>query len=327
MRTLHKLTHTILTLAALVVMSAFALAADPGTPYDATWLPSDQMAGNVLVYNIYTSSLANPTAENTRISITNADDQNGVSVHFFFIDGSNCSVADSFVCLTPNQTMTFFAADADPGVTGYIIAVATNANGVPRPAFGLEGGARLIGDEQVRFANGLSANLGAEALWGVLAAVNPNGDLAAELGLFLPRVLAISNQPSLADGYDIRLIVNRISGDMRVAADSIGSIFGLTFDELENPYSWTSSAGCQLNRSLNNTTFPRTTPRINSIIPAGSVGWTKFWSTSGDRGILGAVLFGSTSPSNFTGGRNLHKLTFAGPQTLIVPVFPSNCGF
>jgi hypothetical protein len=317
-------------------MSVAALAADPGIP-DFVQV-NDQKVGTVLVYNVYTSSAANPTAENTRISVTNADDVNGVSVHFFFIDGSNCSVADSFLCLTANQTMTFYASDADPGITGYIIAVATDSAGIPRGAHTppVDDGvrfysdpARIMGDLQVKFASGHIANLGAEALLITDSTYAPLADTAATVNFFLPRVLAISNQPSLADGYDIRLIVNRPTGDLRTTMDSIGNIFGLTFDELENPFSWSAGPfGCFLNRSFNNTNFPRTTPRLNNVIPAGSVGWTKFWSTSGDRGILGTVIFLNQSASGYNSGRNLHKLTatVAG-QNLIVPVFPANCPF
>lgn len=336
MRTLHKLTHTILTLAALALMSVAALAADPGNLVPIAQVSDQHTSGTVLVYNVYTSSAANPTAENTRISITNADDVNGVSVHFFFIDGSNCSVADSFLCLTANQTMTFYASDADPGITGYIIAVATDSAGIPRGAFtpGEEPRqysdyARIMGDLQVKFASGHTANLGAEAILQTITVYAPLADTAASVSFFLPRVLAISNQPSLADGYDVRLIVNRPTGDLRTTMDSIGNIFGLTFDELENPFSWSAGPfGCFLNRSFNNTNFPRTTPRLNNVIPAGSVGWTKFWSTSGDRGILGTVIFLNQSASGYNCGRNLHKLTSTNAnQTLIVPVFPANCPF
>jgi len=41
-------------------------------------------------------------------------------VHLFFVDGATCSIADSLVCLTPNQTASFLASDIDPGTTGYI---------------------------------------------------------------------------------------------------------------------------------------------------------------------------------------------------------------
>ncbi len=344
----HKLTQLFLTMAALVVISMSALAADPGFPYIPIF-PSDQMAGNVLIYNIYTSSSTNPGAQNTKISITNTDDTRGIAVHLFFIDGNSCSVADSFLCLTKSQTMSFSAADIDPDVTGYIIAVATDDRGIPTVR------GRLIGEEQVKFQSGHHANLGAEATLGLIVAANLQLNTGVLLDIALPRVLAVSHIPSRAEGNDTKLIVNRIGGDLRTSASSIGPLFGILFDENENPYSWTSTAGCQLVRTLDNS-FPRTAPRFNSVIGAGQTGWTKFWATQNEtfdlrefglgvasipRALLGAVINynpASTSGANaYSSGHNLHKLTFVldinkrdrifGQAPLIVPIFPNNCGF
>ena len=64
MRTLHNLTRLVFTLALLAVS---ALAADPGAPYPATSEVSDQKAGSVLVYNVYTSNAAGSNSK-TRAS-------------------------------------------------------------------------------------------------------------------------------------------------------------------------------------------------------------------------------------------------------------------
>ncbi|HWQ34792.1 MAG TPA: hypothetical protein VNQ79_18225 [Blastocatellia bacterium] len=349
MRTSHKLTSLLLSLAALFAFASAAMAADPGTPFPADSAISDQKAGSVLIYNIYTSSLNNPGAENTRINITNTNDTGrDVFVHFFFVDGTNCSVADSYVCLTPNQTMTFNMSDTDPGVMGYVIAVATDGRGCPI-AWNY-----LIGDEYVKFQSGHAANLGAEAV-AAIDATGPNGvpdgvpdglvcDAAAASNTTLrfdgrmynalPRVLALDHIMSRGDGNDTLLIVNRIGGSLVTTAAGIGSLFGLLFDPLENPASWTSSAGCQLKRSLGPGNFPRTTPRFEQFIPTGSYGWMKFWSTGGtdgnpEPGLLGAAInFNPNAGSNqnaFNGGHNLHKLTFTTTNTLVIPVFTAFC--
>src|SRR5262249_47992081 len=137
----------------------------PGQPFPDSSEVSDQKAGSVLVYNLYTSSATSSTAQNTRINLTNVSPTDQVAVHLFFVDGATCSIADSFVCLTPNQTTSFLASDIDPGTTGYLIAVASDCvTGCPI-AFNC-----LIGDAYVKFSTGHAANLGAEAL----AAVSPN---------------------------------------------------------------------------------------------------------------------------------------------------------
>src|SRR6185436_13679900 len=119
----------------------------PGLAYPASSMISDQKAGSVLIYIIYTSS-SDPIRQNTRLSLTNTDPARPIAVHLFFVDGSTCSVADANICLTANQTSSFLASDLDPGTTGYIVAVAVDANGCPTN-FNF-----LIGDEYVKFASG-----------------------------------------------------------------------------------------------------------------------------------------------------------------------------
>ncbi|MDQ3011527.1 MAG: hypothetical protein M3X11_12580, partial [Acidobacteriota bacterium] len=154
MRTSLRLTHVLLALFALVMMSAAALAADPGLVYPPTSEVSDQKAGSVLIYNIYTSGATSGQTQNTRINITNTSTSSGAAVHLFFIS-DGCAIADAFICLTATQTATFLASDIDPGVSGYVVAIATDSNGCP-VAFNF-----LIGDEYVKFTSGHAANLGA----------------------------------------------------------------------------------------------------------------------------------------------------------------------
>ncbi|MFN7945992.1 MAG: hypothetical protein U0Z53_11615 [Blastocatellia bacterium] len=334
MKTSHKLTHLFLALAALVMMAMSALA-DPGT-LPRNGVVSDQKAGSVLIYNLYASSSTDPSKENTRINITNTDDQDGVFVHLFFVDGSSCSVADSYICLSKSQTTSILASDVDPDTRGYIMAIAVNRNGEPIRHD------KLIGDEYVKLASGHAANLGAEA---VAVAVPPllffpvagSGGSAVRIDFDdicyerLPRVLALDSIASAKDGNDTLVVVNRIGGtylandgDLRTSGSSIGSIFGILFDELESGYSFNVSGGCQIRASLSDS-FPRTTPRFTNVIPAGSTGWAKFWATA-DRALLGAAINknASASATSFNQGHNLHKLTFTN-TSVVIPVFPAMC--
>ncbi|MFN0107260.1 MAG: FG-GAP-like repeat-containing protein, partial [Blastocatellia bacterium] len=130
-------------------------AVGPGGGFPAAAETSAQKAGSVLVYNIYTSS-TDPNRQNTRVNITNSHSRLPAFVHMFFV-AESCSIADSYVCLTANQTASFLASDLDPGVTGYIVALAVDARGCPID-FNY-----LLGDEYVKFVSGHAANLSALA--------------------------------------------------------------------------------------------------------------------------------------------------------------------
>src|SRR6516164_6652600 len=158
MRTSRKLTQAMFALFALLIMASAAFAADPGVPYPATSEVSDQKPGSVLVYNIYNSDATSGATQNTRVNITNTSSASPAFVHLFFVDGTTCSIADSFLCLTANQTASFLTSDIDPGVRGYIIAVASDSRAGCPTSFNF-----LIGDEYVKLASGHAANLGAEA--------------------------------------------------------------------------------------------------------------------------------------------------------------------
>jgi hypothetical protein len=319
-----------LSIVALALMSMAALAADPGAAYPATSEVSDQKAGSVLFYNFYTSGATSGNTQNARVNITNTSSTSAAFVHLFFVS-SDCTVADSFICLTATQTASFLASDVDPGITGYIVAVAVDSVFGCPVAFN-----NLIGDAYVKTATH-SANLGAEAYaalyTGILAGCDGNSVTAnvAFDGVSYnrtARVLALSNIPSRADGNDTLLIVNRIGGSLATGASTTGTVFGLLYDDAENVFSFTlPAAGCQVRGSLSNT-FPRTTPRFENVIPAGRTGWAKIW-TSSDFGISGAMINANANAAAqanaFNGGHNLHKLTLTGTSTLVIPVFPPSC--
>jgi hypothetical protein len=291
---------------------------------------SDQKAGSVLIYNLYSSSLTIPGTQNTQVNITNVHPLRAIAVHLFFVDGNTCSPIDRYICLTPNQTMTFLASEQDPGVTGYIVAVASSVvTGCPIN-FNY-----LIGDEFVKFSTGHAANLGAEAIAAIAggltfcnlntteAVLRFDGNSYNGVG----RVLALDNIPSRADGNDTLVVVNRIGGNLAIGAATLGAMFGLLFDDGEAPHSFSFTAGCQLRSSLSNN-FPRTTPRFETIIPAGSTGWMKLFGLN-DVGILGAQINfnanAAVSAGAFNQGHNLHKLTLTSAANYAIPIFPPNC--
>ena len=331
MRISHKLSHILLALFALVATAPFVLAADPGLLYPPTSEASDQKAGSLLFYNIYTSGSTSGTTQNTRINITNTSTTSAANVHLFFV-AESCSVADSFICLTENQTASFLTSDLDPGTSGYIVALATDSNGLPA----LHNW--LIGDEYVKFTSGHFANLGAVAFAKLTSAnvISTDGSLAAIFfdGVLLagsynrtPRVLADDNVGSRADGNDTLVILNRVGGNLGTGAATLGTLFGIFYDDAENALSFSVTGGCQLRNSLSNN-FPRIAPRFETFIPAGRTGWVKVYSQS-DLGILGAAINlnanAASSAGAFNGGHNLHALTLSGAANYIIPIFPPNC--
>lgn len=321
---------------------------------------SDTIPGSVLVFPFYTSAAANSNESNTRIALTNTNPTSGVAVHLFFVDGVTCSVADAFICLTANQTAVFLMSDIDPGTSGYIIAIASDGP----PGFGDGGNTGcpisfnfLIGHSSIKlpttsgsgfsFGNSLLAptkqkrietELAAESIPAGFGSPVPGctpGSFTAELRFdgtptgyaLLPRVLAASNIPSRADGNGTLLIINRIGGSLLTGAATLGTLFGILYDDAENGYSFQLSGACQLRGELSNN-FPRTAPRFDQLIPAGRSGWLKIYGAA-DIAITGALINNNvnfdTSANAFDGGHLLHKLTFTNTAVLTVPIFPPGC--
>ncbi len=334
MRTSQKFTSIVLAFFAAIVLSSVSLAADPGAVYSPLSEASDQKAGSFLFYNVYTSGATTGNAENTRINITNTSTTSSAFVHLYFVS-STCSIADSFICLTENQTASFLASDVDPGVKGYIVAHAVDGRlGCPI-SFN-----SLIGDAYIKFASGHSANLAAVAFAAlydglvpncdgnsVTAVINFNGVAGAGYNC-TPAVVAINNVGSRADGNDMMVILNRVGGNLGIGAFTLGSVFGLLYDDAENVLSFSFTGNCQFMSSLSNN-FPRTTPRFETFIPAGRSGWMKFNNQTGAIGILGASInFNANTSSNagaFNGGHNMQHLTLNCGMAYTVPVFPPSC--
>jgi hypothetical protein len=282
----------------------------------------------VVIYPVYTSSSTNPNQGNTRINLTNASADRGTAVHLFFVDGTTCSVNDAFVCLTANQTTSFLASDLDPGVTGYIVAVAVDQNGCPAN-FNF-----LLGDEYVKFDTGHAGNLAADCGTAIPGGLAPCqvGSSSATLnfdGLSysrLPQTVAVDNLPDRASGNDTLLILDRISGNLATGMDKLGGILGLLYNDTETAYSFGFTPNtCQFRSSLSNL-FPRTAPRYEVVIPAGRSGWMKL---SSDAAMIGAAFNhnpnSAGSAGAFNGAHGLHTLTLNPSVSVTMPVFPPSC--
>ncbi|MFN0111784.1 MAG: lamin tail domain-containing protein [Blastocatellia bacterium] len=307
-------------------------AVGPGAALPATAEGSDQKAGSVLVFPFYSSIGTNQTRENTRFNLTNTEPSRSVAVHLFFVQDDEAPVADAYVCLTPNQTTSFLAADLDPDVSGYLIAIAVDARTGCPINFNF-----LIGDEYVKLMSGHAANLSAvafTALTGAPPACDGNS-VTAELNFdglsynAAPRVLALDSILSAADGNSTLLVVDRIGGNLGTGISTVGQLFGILYDDEEHAFSFErSTTRRQFRAVLSNSDFPRTAPRFTNVIPAGRTGWMKFWRDE-NGGIIGAAInFNPNTAavgSAFNQGHNLHHLTLTNAARFIVPIFPPNC--
>src|SRR5262249_28792398 len=315
-----KLKHMWLVLIVLVVFTLATKAAEPGLPYPNTSGVSDQKMGSVLFYNLYSSSVVNANAQNTDISVTNTSSTTPVFVRLFFVNSITCEPAPADICLTPNMTVSFLASDVDPGVTGYILAVAINSAGCPI-SFN-----HLIGDEYIKLASGHTANLAAEAIAALYSGDIPacratTATLAFDGVTYnrLPRVLSLNKIASQVSDPTL-LVVNRIGGDLTGLAPAIGPVSGIIFDDAENAFSFSFLGSCQVADMLS--------AFIPSLPLAWPTGWMKFSATS-DFGLFGAAIRFNPAMGvpAFKGGHNLHKLTLSDSVSLTVPLFITNPPF
>ncbi|MFN6204653.1 MAG: hypothetical protein ACK496_19565, partial [Acidobacteriota bacterium] len=296
-----------------------APSSGPGNLPIAAGLPSQQKPASLLIFNVYTSSSSSAQSD-SQISLTNTNPVSSITVHLFFVDGTSCTVADQIVTLTQNQTASFMARDVDPGVTGFIIAVAVDSSGCPMVSN------YLVGGSNVRFESGHRASLPAIGGSGLVTPICTAGSTMVTLPFNgvaydeLPRALAVHTLPSLASGNSPMVVINRIGGDLTTGAERIGSLTGLLYDDSEMARSFMISGGnCQLRGLLGNN-LPRTTPRYTTVIPAGRNGWMKFWAVE-DQAISGVMI--NEAVSGLSGGYNLQTLTTTSAATLTIPVIPN----
>lgn len=312
----------------LALAAIFVAAAEPGNAIPPASAVNDQKPGSVLFYSYFTSNAASPSTRDTRLTITNTSTTSAVTVHLFYVDGATCNVSDNFLCLTQNQTRQILASNEDPGITGYVVAVAVNSAGCPRRFNS------LVGSAAVRLANGGRAEYGAEA---VAALFGNEGDSlpcppdATTVTLNfdgvaynqLPRALALDKIGGAPGGNVTLLVVNRIGGDLSTGAARLGPLFGILYDNLSGSHSFSIDAQtCQLAGTLSDD-LPRTVPPFQTVIPAGATGWLKLWQET-DGAILGVAInfndWSRESRGTFNGGEALHKLTLTSAGSLILPL-------
>ncbi len=299
-------------------------ASDVGQPTpDVASIP-----GSLLVFNLFTSQASSRARQDARINLTNTHESRAVTIRLLFVNGGSGEFTTYFVRLAALQTNSLLASDLDPGVTGYLLAMACDeATGCPL-SFN-----HLLGDEYVKLASGHAANLAAES-FSLSPDVSPvclSESLSATLQFNgfdysrAPRVLALSNLASRTNGNDTMLVVNRFGGDWRTAAPPLTDLSGFLYNDAEQAFSVSLTADrCQFFAVLSDQTL-RATPRFSEVVPASRSGWLKLWAAN-ETALLGATINfhpQTRSVSNaFSHGHNLHHLSFATIAVLTLPVMP-----
>lgn len=361
MQTSHKLTHILLALAALIACLSTAWAQPAPDAGQAANIPSTEKPGSMLFYDIYTSKVGDPT-QDTRMNMTNTHPTRPALVHLFFVRRADCSIADTYFCLTANQTTSILSSEYDPDETGFLFAVATNNAGVPISHN------YLIGDLYVKGTFGTTsyfqANLGAMAFsarqvyrgvvanqwdpWadGAIAPITNDGraflaygqyrdpnDATAPHALYdmIPNRLAIDNIQSPVDGNNTLLIAHSTQGRVDFAG-GMGIITGLLYNDTEKAFSYqTNFPSCIEVRQLNDSTI-RVPTGYSKVIPAGRTGWMTLQSAANVAGVPNLGLLGATIVSNtkvntdkaaFNGGHPLHFLSLKANPGFAIPVIQS----
>jgi hypothetical protein len=290
---------------------------------------SDQKAGSLLVFPYYVSKAQD--RRDTRLTISNPGAKTVVA-HVFMLDGSNCSQADQFLCLTANASIAFKASDLDPEVTGWILVVAVDPDtGRPVTANSLIGNAFVIDGDYV-------GNYGAESFW---ATGEPSDVVGANAGAYgtatlkfnggagtggydmVPTQFAVEIQ-SIADSVGQRIVTVGMVGDLTsgspYGAGQVG--IGQLFNGNEKPFgSFTRilNDGCQSSVIISGS-VPRVPLGMNVLIPPGQVGTMKFFIGGG----VGLFMTSKTLGNRWSGIRNLHKISVL-EKTLTIPIFTPAC--
>jgi hypothetical protein len=334
MRTSHQITRLFVALAALVALSAAALA-NTFTPTVANPGVSDQKAGSVLVFPYYTSAADGSfNRSDSLLTITNVCNgpattggiPNYSYLHLFFMNG--CSPADTYVCLTPNGSIQIKASDYDPTVTGYLIAVAVDANGAPTQNNCFIGSAFIRDDN-----NGIIGSYGAEAFWKYTSTPPPVVGGNATISLdgtnydAAPVQFSVQIQdPAVADEF---IVLASVSGNLGSAlASTTQSGVGVLYraDEMPASFQPQIGSGCFSSTKVDNAKI-RVVPGNLTTFLKDSYGYLKFNVSAPAVGLLISVQGPANQVNNrWSGIRTLHK-TNVGTATLVAPCFPPFCGF
>lgn len=286
---------------------------------------SDQKPGSVLFYHRYLSSIGTSSGNNTTISITNTSLTDSVKVRMFFISSIDCQPFEQAICLAAQQTTSFVMSDFDPGTTGYVIAVACDAQGRPTQFNWLIGNAQLRQTSPLnsqKFDSTLSAIALAKITSGALTPANNVAEMAFDNTTYdrLPAQLAADNLPSqgtsAANANATVLSLYRPLASLAGGAPSAQLNFTLN-NSTGQSTTGTQALGCYTDMRLSSL---RVNPTVATTLPVGKTGWMRI--SAADNGPLIGAQFNS---GLYTSGTSLRAVTFASDYRIAIPIKVPGC--
>jgi hypothetical protein len=292
---------------AITILTLFDVAA-PAQEFNKESRP-----GSVLFFHRYTSDPNNPQLSDTQINITNINPVENASVRLFFVDGATGSIADFELSLMPNQTLSFLTSQFDPGVDGYMIAVATDGS-VPVQ------NNSLIGTALIRENNGhqvvLPAFSVAKIAHGPVAKDNDDSVRLKFNGVDyeqLPGSLAVTSFNSVTADASTLIVYSPVADLISGSTETI-NIYSLLFDDAQK--SVPSNFSVRGYRADPLSAFFNRQGGITRHSPMPKRGWIRL--SAGSLPILGSVI---NRGMGFSSGYNLPQMTLIPSYEIRIPTF------
>src|SRR5215468_631344 len=301
----------------------------PGVPQVGSNSPrssaSSSKAGSVLFFHKYTSDTTRSNEVNTLITLTNTNPRDSVIVRVFFIhDGV---FEDQFITLVANQARTFVAGKESPNMTGYVMAVAVNSQGLPSQFNWLIGGASLRDDQ--RHEASYNAFAVAKRAGGP---INYNDGGRSSSVKFddkdydrLPKVVAVDSlrnqDPSSGPAVTTGVALYSPMADLTGAKAAPYKLAATAFDDAGQAF--TQVIGVDHSLDLNVSQIWTERP-FNTIISGDRLGWASFSTSGGQAGapvplpVLGLSLTdGVDSPMH--NARNMQTMEWLDAFSITIP--------
>lgn len=303
----------------------------PGVPNVGSNAPrsaaSSSKAGSILFFHKYTSSTAAASNVNTLFTLTNTHPTAGVAIRLSWVHG--CTLDTTFITLAGNQTRTLLASNENPNQTGYLMAMAVSATGLPIQ-FNW-----LIGSASYRDARGFESNYNA-----VGVAKRTNGgartvsDAVAEV-LFnnveydrLPKQIAVDNlqnQNPQGTGGDAPvktdvMVYSPLSNLASTASQSL-KLNAVLLDQSGRPYPQVLDSACGLSSAI---TSVWTDPPFNTVVTPTRQGYATFAANTASN--LPVPVLGLSLTESVSGGmhsaRQMQALSWVDSFRMTVPIIP-----